>query len=55
MEPVDILRYHGQQPPLLLPLGQLFVGGVWLGLRAEHFGPVKTEKFFGIAFIERMA
>ena len=55
MQSVNVLGYDSRQLSSLLHFCKFFVGGVWLGLRAEHFGPVKTEKFFGIAFIERMA
>ena len=55
MQPVNILGHHRQQLPGLLPLGKLFVSGIGLCVRAEHFRPVKAKKFFGIAFIEGMA
>ena len=55
MKSVDVLGHHCQQLPLPLPFRQLFVGGVGLCAGAEHLRPVKAEKFFGIAFIKRMA
>ena len=30
-------------------------GGVGLGAGHEHLGPVEAEKFFGVAFVKRMA
>ena len=55
VEAVDVLGDDGRQLALLLPLGKLFVGGVGLGVGGEELGPVETEKFCGVAFVEGMA
>ena len=55
MEPVDVLGDDGAELALGLPLRQLFVGGIRLGTGDQQLGPVETEKFFGVAFVERMA
>ena len=55
VEPVDILGHHGLQFSGGLPFRQLVVGGVGLGLRGQHLGPIEAEEFFGVAFVEGMA
>ena len=55
METVDILGDDGPQLALGLPLRQLSVGGIGSGIGGQHLGPVETEKFFRLAFIEGMA
>ena len=55
VEPVDVLGHHCPQLSLLLPLGQLIVGGIGLGVRCQKLGPIEPEKFFRVAFIEGMA
>ena len=55
VEPVDVLGDDGFQPALRLPLRQLFMGGVGLGVRGQQLGPVEAEKFFGVAFVKCMA
>ena len=55
MEAVDVLGDDGFQPALRLPLRQLFMGGVGLGVRGQQLGPVEAEKFFGVAFVKCMA
>ena len=55
MEAVDVLRHHGGELSLRLPLRQLPVGGVGLGLGGQHLGPVEAEKLLGVAFIKGMA
>lgn len=55
MKAVDILSNHGFELSLLLQLCQLVVGSIGLGVRRKQFGPIKAEKLFRLAFIERMA
>ena len=45
MQAVDVLGHNGAQLSRRLQLGQLFVGGVGLGLQAEHLVPVKAVEF----------
>ena len=55
VQAVDVLGDDRLQPPLLLPLGQLPVGRVGLGIQRQHLGPVEVEKFLGVLFKKRMA
>ena len=55
VEPVDVLGDDGLQLSGLFPLRQLVVSGVGLGVGGQQLGPVEAEKFFGVAFVERMA
>ena len=55
VEAVDVLGDDGLQLAGGLPLRQLIVGGVGLRVGGQELGPVKAEKFFGVAFVEGMA
>ena len=55
MKAVDVLCDDGGEAALLLPLGQLVMGGIGLCMGREEFCPVKPEKLFGVAFVKGMA
>ena len=55
VESVDILGHHCPQLSLPLPLRQLIVGSVGLGVGSQKLGPIEPEKLFRVAFIEGMA
>ena len=55
VQAVDVLGNDGLQPSLLLPLGQLPVGGVGLCPGGQHLGPVKIVKLRLAAHIEAVA
>ena len=55
VESVDVLGHHCPQLSLPLPLRQLIVGSVGLGVGSQKLGPIEPEKLFRVAFIEGMA
>ena len=48
VEAVDVLGDDRLQPPLLLPLGQLPVGRIGLGVRRQHLGAVEVEELLRV-------
>ena len=49
VQPVDILGNHRLELARPLQLGQLLVGGVGLGVQAEHLVPVKPVEIPGVS------
>ena len=55
VEAVDVLGDHRLQLPRRLPLRQLPVGGVGLGVQEEHFVPVEAEELLRVPLKEGVA
>ena len=55
VQAVDVLGDDGLELALPLPLGQLFVGGVGLGVQGQHLGPVEVVKFLHVALVKAVA
>ena len=52
VQAIDVLGDDGLELALPLPLGQLFVGGVGLGVQGQHLGPVEVVKFLHVALVK---
>ena len=55
VQPVDVLGDDGFQLALPLPLRQLPVGGVGLGVQCQHFAAVKVVKLLRVGLKKRVA
>ena len=55
VEAVDVLGDDGAELSLVLPLGQLQMGGVGLRVGAEHLGVVEAEKLLRVGLVKGVA